>query len=74
VTSFLAEEDGQSDPISAAEVEREATGIDEELTFYDNDGDGYITYSEFMRNHRKRIEVGPQLPPDQQQQPQQVYT
>ncbi len=29
--------------------------IDEELEFYDENGDGVITYPEFMRNHKKRI-------------------
>lgn len=29
--------------------------LDEELRFYDNNDDGYIYYSEFMRNHKQRI-------------------
>jgi Ca2+-binding EF-hand superfamily protein len=30
--------------------------MDDELEFYDNNKDGYITYGEFMRNHKKRID------------------
>ncbi len=30
--------------------------MDDELNFYDDNKDGYISYGEFMRNHKKRIE------------------
>ena len=30
--------------------------LDDELSFYDDNKDGYIYYSEFMRNHKKRIQ------------------
>jgi Ca2+-binding EF-hand superfamily protein len=30
--------------------------IDEELAFYDENNDGHINYSEFMRNHKRRLD------------------
>ncbi len=37
------------------DIEDTSEDVDEEMDFYDENGDGLISYPEFMRNHRKRI-------------------
>ncbi len=43
--------------LSQEDLDEVAEEIDEELDFYDENKDGLITYPEFMRNHKKRIQM-----------------
>ena len=46
-------EEGPLEDVDWMELSRE---MDEELLVYDDNNDGYISYPEFMRNHKKRIQ------------------
>ena len=47
--------DDGDDSLTSEDIFDLAEEIDDEIEFYDDNGDCLITYPEFMRNHKQRI-------------------
>ena len=53
---FADDHDEEGTQGASENIESYTEELDEEMEFYDVNKDGYITYGEFMRQHKKRIE------------------
>ncbi len=52
----ISEEHGMGEnSVGEREINEILDEVDDELNYYDDNNDGYIFYSEFMRNHKQRI-------------------